>query len=54
MGWLVDPKMYCSIYMIDPRIEYKKINIFYSDPLRDLRPDLEASGYSAFAYVFGF
>ena len=35
-------------------IEYKKIDIFYSDPLPDLRPDLEASGFSAFAYMFGF
>ena len=33
-----------SLYLIDPKIEYKKINIFYSDPLPDLRPDLEAFG----------
>ena len=43
-----------SLYLIDTKIEYKKIDIFYSDPLPDLRPDLEASGYSAFAIVFGF
>jgi hypothetical protein len=40
--------------LIDNKIEYKKINIFYSDPLPDLRTYLEASGYSAFAYMFGF
>ena len=43
-----------SLYLIDSNIEYKKIDIFYSDPLPDLRPDLETSGYLAFAYVFGF
>ena len=43
-----------SLHLIDTKIEYKKINIFYSGPLPDLRPDLEASGYFAFAYVFGF
>ena len=43
-----------NLYLINTNIEYKKINIFYSDPLPDLRPDLEASGYSAFAYMFGF
>ena len=37
-------------YLIDTKIEYKKIDIFYGDPLPDLRPDLEASGYFAFAY----
>ena len=40
-----------SLYLLDTKIEYEKIDIFYSDPLPDLRPDLEASGYSAFAYV---
>ena len=43
-----------NLYLLDTKIEYKKIDIFYSDPLPDLRPDLEASGYPAFAYVFGF
>ena len=43
-----------NLYLIDAKIEYKKIDIFYSDPLPNLRPDLEASGYSAFAYVFCF
>ena len=43
-----------NLYLIYTKIEYKKNNIFYSDPLPDLRPDLEASGYSAFAYMFGF
>ena len=38
-----------SLYLLDTKIEYEKIDIFYSDPLPDLRPDLEASGYSAFA-----
>ena len=42
-----------NLYLIDTSIECKKINIFYSDSLPDLRPDLEASGYSAFAYMFG-
>ena len=32
-----------NLYLIDTKIEYKKINIFYSDPLPDLRPDLESS-----------
>ena len=56
MGWLADPKIMFSLYLIDPKIEYmyKKIDIFYSDPLPDLRPDMEASRYLAFAYVFGF
>jgi hypothetical protein len=43
-----------NLYLIDTRIIYKKINIFYSNSLPDLRPDLEASGYYAFAYMFGF
>ena len=43
-----------NLHLIDRNIEYKKIDIFYSDPLPDLRPDLEACGYSAFAYMFGF
>ena len=43
-----------SLYLIDTKIEYKNIDILHSDPLPDLRPDLEASGYTAFAYVFGF
>ena len=37
-----------SLYLIDTKIEYKKIDIFYSDPLPDLRPDLEASGNPVF------
>jgi hypothetical protein len=51
-----DPKM-CTLfnlYLIATKIEYKKINIFYIDPLPDLRPDLETSGYIAFTYMFGF
>ena len=43
-----------NLYLIATKIEYKKINIFYIDPLPDLRPDLETSGYSAFTYMFGF
>jgi hypothetical protein len=48
-----------NLYLIATRIECKQISIFYSDPLPYLRPDLEASGYSAFAYfkilyMFGF
>ena len=42
------------LHLIDTNLEYKKIDIFYSDPLPDLRPYLEASRYAAFAYVFGF
>jgi hypothetical protein len=34
-----------NLYLIATNIEYKKINIFYNDPLPDLRPDLETSGY---------
>ena len=40
-----------NLYLLDTKIEYKKIDIFYSDPLPDLRPDLEASRYPAFAYA---
>jgi hypothetical protein len=32
-----------DLYLIYPKIEYKKINIFYSDPLLVLRPDLDSS-----------
>jgi hypothetical protein len=39
-----------NLYLVDTKIEYKKINMFYSDPLPDLRPDLEASGSFAFAH----
>ena len=31
------------LLVIDTKIEYKKINIFYSDPLLVLRPDLDSS-----------
>jgi hypothetical protein len=48
------PNVLFNLYLIATKIEYKKINIFYSDPLPDLRPDLETSGYSAFTYMFGF
>ena len=40
-----------NLYLLDTKIENKKIDILYSDPLPDLRPDLEASRYPAFAYV---
>jgi hypothetical protein len=43
-----------NLYLIDTKIVYKKIYIFYSDPLPDLRPDLGASGCPAFACMFGF
>jgi hypothetical protein len=44
-----------NLYPIATKIECKKINIFYIDPLPDMRPDLETFGYSAFAYTgFGF
>ena len=43
-----------NLYLIDIKIGYKKNNIFYSDPLPILRPDLETTGYSAFACMFGF
>ena len=32
-----------NLYLIYTKIEYKKINIFYSDPLLVLRPDLDSS-----------
>ena len=32
-----------NLYLLDTKIEYKKINIFYSDPLLVLRPDLDSS-----------
>ena len=51
MGWQADPKMYCSICTcLIPRLNTIKTIFFYSDPLPDLRPDLEASRYPAFAY----
>ena len=54
MGWEADPEMYCSVYTsVLPRLD-TRINIFLIAPLPDLRPDLETSGYSAFAYMFGF
>jgi hypothetical protein len=42
-----------NFYLIDNNIEYKIINIFIVTPcgLPDLRPDLEASAYTAFAYM---
>jgi hypothetical protein len=39
------------LHMVNTRITYKSFNIFYIDPLSDLRPDLEASGCGDFAYV---
>ena len=55
MGWLADPKMYCSICTwLIPILNTKKIIYFYSDPLSDLRPDLEVSEYFAFTYMLGF
>jgi hypothetical protein len=53
-GWQI-PK--CTVQSIPDRYQdrmQKKIYIFCSGPLPDLRPDLGASGYSAFAYMFGF
>jgi hypothetical protein len=32
-----------NLYLIYAKIEYKKINIFYSDPLLVSRPDLDSS-----------
>jgi hypothetical protein len=32
-----------NLYLIYSKIEYKKINSFYSDPLLVLRPDLDSS-----------
>ena len=33
--------LYLNLYLLDTKIEYKKkIDILYSDPLPDLRPDL--------------
>ena len=52
--WAGSQNVWVNLNMIDPKIEYEKIDIVYSDPLPNLRPDLEASGFSAFAYVFGF
>ena len=43
-----------NLYLLDTKIEYKNIDILHSDPLPDLRPDLGPSGYTTFAYVFGF
>jgi hypothetical protein len=41
--------------LIATKIEYKKkINIFYSDPVPDLRPDLESVWIFCFPYMFGF
>ena len=43
-----------NLYLLDSKIEFKKIDIFYSDPLPDLRPDLEASDCCDFDYVTSF
>ena len=47
-----------SLYLIDTNIEYKKIDIFYSDPLRARSETRFGSvwipRYPAFAYMFGF
>ena len=42
------------LHLVDTRITYKNIVIFYIDPLSDLRPDLEASGCRDFEYVTSF
>ena len=34
-----------NLYLIDTKIEYKKIDIFFSHPLPDLRPDSGTSGH---------
>jgi hypothetical protein len=54
MGRQADVKMYCSIYtsLILKLNTEKNRYFFYSDPSPDPRLDLEAYGYSAFAYIF--
>ena len=42
------------LHLVNTRITYKNIDIFYIDPLSDLRPDLEGSGYLNFGYVNSF
>ena len=39
------------LHLVNARITYKNMDIFYIDPLSDLRPDLEASGCRDFEYV---
>ena len=40
--------------LVDIRITYKNINIFYIDPLSDMRPDLKVFGCRDFDYVTSF
>jgi hypothetical protein len=56
MGWQADHKMYCSIYTSLLSGLNTKKSVFFTVTLcpPDLRPDLDASGYFAFAYMFGF
>ena len=42
------------LYLVNTKTTYKKFDIFYIDPLSDLRPDLEASGCCDFEYVTSF
>ena len=42
------------LHLVNIKITYKNIDIFYIDPLSDLRPDLGASGYRDFDDVASF
>ena len=42
------------LYLVNTRTTYKNFDIFYNDPLSDLRPDLAASGCRDFEYVTSF
>jgi hypothetical protein len=47
-------RLLIHVHRVNARVTYKNSNIFYIDPLSDLRPDLEASGCCDFAYVNSF
>ena len=42
------------LHLVDTRITYKNIVIFYIEPLSDLRLDLEPSDFRDFDYVTSF
>ena len=48
------PYVLIHLHAVNGKITYKNIDIFYIDPLSDLRPDLEASGCRDFDYVTSF
>ena len=48
------PDSGASVIFVQLPLAYKNIDVFYIDPLSDLRPDLEASGCRDFEDVTSF